>query len=146
VERRKEIADETKRLLRVRTPRPAVGADQLGYPRCNATRKDGRPCAARATKDGFCVGHSPGAAEARRKGGRNSATSIRMERRIPRRYASVLELLEATIYKVDRDEIPREKGDTIARLAGAMARVTDVALFEDRITRLEKRLEEERVR
>jgi hypothetical protein len=38
--------------------------------RCTSTRRDGAPCTAQAGAFGFCIGHDPGALEARRKGGR----------------------------------------------------------------------------
>jgi hypothetical protein len=45
--------------------------------RCEAIRKDSQACRAWAIRDGFCVGHSPGAAEARVKGGYNSSKKAR---------------------------------------------------------------------
>ena len=36
---------------------------------CVSTRLDGAPCTAQAGASDYCIGHDPGAMEARRKGG-----------------------------------------------------------------------------
>jgi len=37
--------------------------------RCTSDRRDGAPCTAQAGASGYCIGHAPGAQDARRKGG-----------------------------------------------------------------------------
>ena len=37
--------------------------------RCTSIRRDGAPCTAKAGASGYCIGHDPGAQEARHKDG-----------------------------------------------------------------------------
>lgn len=58
---------------------------------CPATRADGTPCQAggQSAHGGYCVGHSPMASDARRKGGL-ARRADRMDKRLPLRLREVV--------------------------------------------------------
>ncbi|MDE0143167.1 MAG: DUF5763 domain-containing protein [Caldilineaceae bacterium] len=63
---------------------------------CKATKKDGSPCQGRGLPqyDGFCISHGPSAEETREwraRGGKNSATAARLDKRIPERLKNAIE-------------------------------------------------------
>ena len=53
--------------------------------RCVSTRRDGAPCTAQAGASGYCIGHDPGAVEARRKGGHATSRVERAGKLLPAR-------------------------------------------------------------
>ena len=61
---------------------------------CPAVRTDGVPCKAvgQSAHGGYCVGHSPRAAAARRKGGQ-ARRADRMDKRLPARLREIVRLL-----------------------------------------------------
>jgi hypothetical protein len=104
---------------------------------CKAIRKDGQPCNAFAVKNGFCIGHSPGAAEARRKGGLNSSRVARLNKLIPARLKPTLELLEEAIKQVHKGTLQPSQGTAMASLASAMIKVFESGVLEERLLKLE---------
>jgi hypothetical protein len=81
---------------------------------CTERRRDGSPCGAQAGVDGFCIGHRPSAAQARRAGGYNSARRARLERLLPERMRHVIERLERVMEGL-------EAGTVEPKVAAAMA-------------------------
>jgi len=107
--------------------------------RCSSIRKDGQPCRAWANTSGFCVGHSPGSAEARRRGGYNSSKRARADKLLPLRLKPILESLEAALVEVHSGVLDHRKASAMAALAGAITKVYESGLLEERLTALEER-------
>jgi len=112
--------------------------------RCKATRKDGQPCTAPAVSDGFCIGHCPQAIEARRKGGRNSSKAARFDAMLPARLRPVLDSLETAMTEVYDGSLEPKRAQAMASLARSMVTVMEAGVFEERLLKLEKRLEEDK--
>ena len=108
---------------------------------CKATRKDGQPCTGPAVVDGFCIGHAPQAREWRRKGGRNSSKQARLDAMLPARLRPVLDLLEKSVKEVYDGSLEPKQAHAMASLAGALVKVMEAGVFEERLLRLEQRLE-----
>ena len=106
-------------------------------PICTAARKDGQPCKAMAVVNGLCVGHQPGAQEARRKGGRNSAKVIRMRGLIPPRLVPVYDKLEKALTEVYGGQLEPKQATAMAALARAMVAVLTSGELEERVRTLE---------
>jgi len=111
-----------------------------GRQRCSATKKDGTPCQAFAVRDGLCVGHLPNAIEARRRGGYNSSKRARLDAMLPSRLRPVLVQLEESITGVRDGDLSARQGQAIAALAGAVVRVYEAGVLEERLLALETRL------
>ena len=65
---------------------------------CKALRKDGSPCKGHALDqyDGYCLAHGAPPEQAhewRARGGKNSATAVRIEKRMPEQFTVILDLL-----------------------------------------------------
>jgi hypothetical protein len=112
-------------------------AKATSFQQCKAIKKNGEPCTARAVVDGFCVGHSPNAIEARRKGGRNRSNVARLNKMIPTRLKPTLDLIEKAIKEVHEGELQPQKGTAMASLAGAMIKVFETGVLEERLLKLE---------
>lgn len=110
---------------------------------CSATRRDGQPCQAVATRDGLCMAHSPAlrekAKEARRAGGHNSARAKRLGKLIPPRLVALYDTLELALGQVYRGEIDPRVATAMASLAGAMVKVLTSGELEQRVRLLEER-------
>ena len=66
---------------------------------CKGIKKDGSPCQGHGLDqfDGLCIAHGPSADQAhawRSLGGKNSATAVRLDKRIPERHKDMLALLD----------------------------------------------------
>ena len=66
---------------------------------CKGIKKDGSPCQGHGLDqfDGLCIAHGPSADQAhawRSLGGKNSATAVRLDKRIPERHKDMLDLLD----------------------------------------------------
>ncbi len=109
---------------------------------CQATRRDGQPCAMKAGEDGFCFSHSPTAAERRRAGnalgGRNKATPKRLARLIPSSLRPTLETLFAALDEVHSGELDPRQASAMASLASAIGRLYETASLEQRLEAIEK--------
>ena len=110
--------------------------------RCEATRRDGSPCAGFALPGtSFCFAHDPerqaARAAARRKGGRNSAKVIRLRGLIPPRLLPVYETLEAALQEVHDGKLDPRRAVAMASLARAMVAVLTAGELEERLRRLE---------
>lgn len=119
--------------------------DTKGQRLCIATKKDGTPCRAPARVGDFCVGHAPGAKEARRKGGQHSSKKHRLDAMLPLRLRPVLELLENALTEVHDGELKPSEATAIAALAGAIVKTIEAGVFEQRLLELEERFSEGRL-
>ena len=101
-------------------------------------------CKARATIDGYCIGHAPRLEdkrqEARKLGGRNKSTSRRAEKLMPARLAPVATILEDAIRQVHAGELDPRSAHAIASLSGAFVRVVTTGEMEERLRRLESKI------
>ena len=109
--------------------------------RCPAVKKSGDPCTAPALFDGFCIGHRPGAQEARKKGGAGTSRAARAGKLLPARLRPVAEALEAAIGEVHRGDLDPRQAQAMASLAGALVRVTMTGELEERLRSLEEKMD-----
>ena len=107
--------------------------------RCTSTRRDGEPCTAQAGALGYCIGHDPGALEARRKGGRKSSRAERAAKLLPTRLQPMVSLLEDALGEVHRGELDPRAASAMASLAGALVRTITAGELEERLRALEAR-------
>jgi len=90
--------------------------------RCTSTRRDGTPCTAQAGASGYCIGHDPGALDARRKGGHATSRAERAGKLLPARLQPVVALLENAMGEVHRGELDPRAASAMVSLAGALVR------------------------
>ena len=114
------------------------------HPACRGTRRDGQPCGAPATIDGWCWSHAPGRdAErraARQKGGTNKSTAARVANaRLPNYLRPVLGAVLSALRDVRAGTLTPAQASSIAALAGAAVRVVSAGQLEERIAALEER-------
>lgn len=107
--------------------------------RCTSTRRDGEPCTAQAGTLGYCIGHDPGALEARRKGGRATSRAERAAKLLPTRLQPMVSLLENALGEVHRGELDPRAASAMASLAGALVRTITAGELEERLRALEAR-------
>jgi len=107
--------------------------------RCTSNRRDGAPCTARAGASGYCIGHDPGAQEARRKGGHATSRAERAGKLLPARLQPVVSLLEDALGEVHRGELDPRAASAMASLAGALLRTITAGELEERLRALEDR-------
>ena len=108
--------------------------------RCTATRRDGALCTAQAGASGFCIGHSPTAQEARRKGGYGKSRAERARKLLPARLRPIAAILEDALSEVHRGDLNPRQAHAMASLAGALVRVISSGELEERMRVLESRL------
>src|SRR5918996_3280264 len=108
---------------------------------CPATRKDGQPCRAPAGADGWCIGHRPGAADARSRGGRGKSRAARAGKLLPSRLRPVAEMLESALVEVKDGRLKPSQAQAMASLAGALVRVVTSGEMEERLRDLESKYE-----
>jgi hypothetical protein len=109
---------------------------------CAGIRRDGQPCAAPMLDDGpYCFAHDPSKAAARqtarRKGGHNRGSIVRLRGLVPPRLLSVYDELEAALSEVHRGALPPARAVAMAALARAMVAVLVAGETEQRIRDLE---------
>ena len=107
--------------------------------RCVSTRRDGAPCTAQAGVSGYCIGHDPGALEARRKGGHAASRAERAGKLLPARLQPMVSLLEDALGEVHRGELDPRAASAMASLAGALVRAMTAGELEERLRTLEDR-------
>jgi hypothetical protein len=112
-------------------------------PRCAGVRADGFPCRSQVLCDGtHCYVHAPGRqqerAEARRKGGHNRATAIRLRALMPPRLVPVFDRLETALGDVLAGELDPRQATAAAALARALVAVLTAGELEERLRRLEQ--------
>jgi hypothetical protein len=111
---------------------------------CTATRRDGRPCQTQVVGGSrFCFAHDPDLAakraEAHSRGGRNRATSRRLDRLVPASLKPALALMFATLEETHRGELDPRTASAMAAVAGAIVRLYQVGTLEERLAALEER-------
>ena len=104
---------------------------------CVSDRRDGAPCTAQAGASGYCIGHDPGAVEARRKGGHATSRAERAGKLLPARLQPVISLLENALGEVHRGELDPRAASAMASLAGALVRTITAGELEERLRALE---------
>jgi hypothetical protein len=109
---------------------------------CRATRRDGQPCQARALPGSpHCWAHDPACAEqraeARKRGGRNSAKLVRLRGLVPPRLVSVYDRLEDALGEVHDGTLDPKVGSAMAALARAMVSVLTTGEIEQWVRDLE---------
>ena len=105
---------------------------------CKATKKDGSPCQGRGLPqyDGFCISHGPSAEETREwraRGGKNSATVVRIEKKMPEHYSVILDLLVEGMKMVMDGTLSPARYDAMCR--GAKATLDACSRVEEEMKR-----------
>jgi hypothetical protein len=112
--------------------------------RCQATRKDGQPCQAWASRStGYCPLHSEKSREIQVLGGLAHTRANMLASRLPSRLQPLLDLLGQSIEEAHRGELKPAQGQAIASLASALVKVTEVAEFETRLLIVERTMRKE---
>lgn len=110
---------------------------------CSATRKDGQPCEAVATKSGRCLAHDPDLEtkrqQARRRGGQNKARIARLGKLVPPRLVVVYGHLEEALSEVHEGKLDPRIAQAMSSLASAMVKVLTSGELEMRVRALEER-------
>ena len=111
--------------------------------RCLAPRKDGMPCPVTVLVDGrYCFAHSPklhaDRTEARRRGGHNRATAVRLRALMPPRLVPVFDRLEAALAETHAGDLDPKQATAMAALARAMVAVLTSGELEERLRKLEE--------
>ena len=73
--------------------------------RCTSLRRNGSQCTAKAGTTGYCIGHAPGAQDARRKGGQATSRAERAGKLLPARLQPMVSLLEDALGEVHCGEL-----------------------------------------
>ena len=107
--------------------------------RCTSDRRDRAPCTAQAGASGYCIGHDPGALDARRKGGHGTSRAERAAKLLPARLQPMVSLLENALGEVHRGELGPRAASAMASLAGALVRAITAGELEERLRALEDR-------
>ena len=92
---------------------------------------DGEPCTVQAGASGYCIGHDPGALEARRKGGHATSRAERAAKLLPARLQPVVATLEDALGEVHRGELDSRAALAMASWAGALVRTMTAGELED---------------
>ena len=116
----------------------------MDTPRCRGVRRDGAPCQApphAVNAAGWCWAHSPENAEARRaaraKGGQNKATAKRVDRLVPATLRPVVATLLDALAEVHDGTLTPGQASAMASLAGAVVKVYQAGVLEERVEVLE---------
>lgn len=94
----------------------------MARPRCKATRKDGCPCQGVPLKkyDGYCLAHGAPPDQAhkwRSLGGRNSATAVRRDKRIPENLKGAIDLVQDCMQRAAAGELSPAACNAVCRSA-----------------------------
>lgn len=112
--------------------------------RCPAVTAAGGPCRGRPLDSGWCFAHDPNLdarrADARRRGGRNSAAHVRAAASMPEPIAEAMRTVRASLAAVHRGDAPAARGHAVAALARALAALWDVHCVEARLDDIEDHL------
>ena len=106
---------------------------------CVSTRRDRAPFTAQAGASGYCIGHDPGAMEARRKGSHAKSRAKRTAKLLPARLQPKVSLLEDPLGGVHRGELDPQAASAMASVAGALVRAMTAGELEERLRALEDR-------
>ena len=110
---------------------------------CKGTKKDGTPCRGNGLEqlDGYCIAH--GAPEKTRewrvRGGQNSSSAARADKRLPERYGDVIQALTQGIFEVKEGNMSPAAYAAICRGAGTLIDVHAAADAEMEEIRAEEK-------
>jgi len=108
---------------------------------CRATRRDNRPCTARALESGYCFAHDPALAAKRRAaysaGGKGKSNAARAHKRLPADLRDVLCTLLAALDEVHAGTLDPRRAAAMSSLAAAINRIYADSELERRIAALE---------
>jgi hypothetical protein len=112
---------------------------------CTATRKDGQPCRAEATRSSdYCFVHDPELAgkraDARRNGGFASSRAERAASLMPVGLGPVYECLKTALLEVHDGRLDPRRAHAIGTLAAAIVKMVTAVELEQRVRELEQRL------
>ena len=100
---------------------------------CKSIRKDGSPCQGHGLQqfDGYCIAHGPAdkVRQWRSRGGKNSATAARLDKRIPDRLKNMMDTLEDGMQRVLEGTLTPAAYTAICR--GAKVRIDLYRLADD---------------
>lgn len=119
--------------------------------RCSERTTAGNPCRARPRPGrSVCFAHDPDLAdqraEARRRGGANSATVARQWRGMPEPVRDLLVGLIETFDEVRAGDVEPARASAVASVARAALSAWDAAVVEDRLDEIEQALATRRIR
>jgi len=114
--------------------------------RCVSTKKDGTPCQAPAiSPSGYCFMHDPNRAsardEARRRGGKNSCRTARLNKLIPSQLRPIYNMLGRAMVECYQGKLDYRKTNALASVARAMVAVLTAGELEERVRDLESKAE-----
>ena len=106
---------------------------------CKARRKDGSPCKGHALDQygGYCIAHGPTPEQVhewRARGGKNSATAVRIEKKMPEHYTVILDLLVEGMKMVMDGTLSPARYDAMCR--GAKATLDACSRIEEEMKRV----------
>ncbi len=112
--------------------------------RCQGCTRAGQPCRAPAStvrESGFCPAHDPGNVtafrEASARGGRGKATARRVDKLVPATLKPVIATLLTALDEAHRGDLDPKVANAMAALAGAVGRLYQTGVLEERIAALE---------
>lgn len=92
----------------------------------------------------LCYAHDPARVaerdEARRRGGQNRASAVRLRGLVPPRLLAVYDRLESALERVDNGELDPRPAQAMASLARALVAVITAGEYEERIRALEAKV------
>ncbi len=113
--------------------------------RCKSRTLNGDPCRGFAIEGGFCFSHSPALEkkrlEARARGGKNSAKTVRLRALVPPRLMPVYNRLEKALEEVHEGKLDSKLAQAMASLARAMVTVLTSGELEERLRHVESKIE-----
>ncbi len=106
---------------------------------CKGIRKDGSPCRGNGLEqyDGFCIAHGPApdqAHEWRSKGGKNSSTAARLDKRMPETVKNDLDMIENAMQLVLQGELDPAALNSMCR--GAATRMSLLRFGNEEMTEI----------
>jgi Family of unknown function (DUF5763) len=111
--------------------------------RCNATRRDGAPCATPARASGYCFAHDPALAavraDASRRGGHGRSNVARLRTKMPPDLRDVLDQLLQALEETYGGQLEPRVANAMATLCGAIVRVYELGELAVRVQALEER-------
>jgi hypothetical protein len=91
----------------------------------------------------FCFTHDPARsderAQAHRRGGRNSATIVRLRGLIPPRLVPIFDVLENALAEVHAGQLEPGRANAMANITRAMVAVLQAGELEERLRELERK-------
>ena len=109
---------------------------------CKSVKKDGTPCQGNGLPrfDGYCIAHAPADKTRawRSRGGKNSSTAARSDKRIPERLRAAIEALEQGLLNVQEGNLDPAAYSAMCRGAKAMADLYRLADQEMELIRNEE--------